>query len=88
MPLIGMQLSSEINWELFDFIVAGILITVLILVVELIFRKIQSNKKRLWLVLLIWVLFIMIWVELAVGILKVHLLVPNLLKEGISTLYY
>ena len=70
MPLIGMQLSSEINWELFDFIVAGILITVLILVVELIFRKIQSNKKRLWLVLLILVLFIMIWVELAVGIFE------------------
>jgi uncharacterized BrkB/YihY/UPF0761 family membrane protein len=68
MPLIGMQLSSEINWELFDFIVAGIIITVLILVIELIFRKIQSNKKRLWLVLLIGVLFIIIWVELAVGI--------------------
>jgi len=70
MPLIGMQLSSEINWELFDFIVAGIIITVLILVVELIFRKVQSSKKRFWLVFLIWVLFIMIWVELAVGIFE------------------
>ena len=70
MPLIGMQLSSEINWELFDFIVAGIIITVLILVVELIFRKFQSSKKRFWLVFLIWVLFIMIWVELAVGIFE------------------
>ena len=63
-----MQLSNEINWGLFDFIVAGILIIVLILVVEIIFRKVQSNKKRLWLVLLIGVLLIMIWVELAVGI--------------------
>ena len=63
-----MQLSNEINWGLFDFIFAGILIIVLILVVELIFRKVQSNKKRLWLVLLIGVLFIIIWVELAVGI--------------------
>jgi len=70
MPLIGMQLSSEINWELFDFIVAGIIITVLILVVELILRKVQSSKKRFWLVFLIWVLFIMIWVELAVGIFE------------------
>ena len=70
MPLIGMQLSSEINWELFDFIVAGIIITVLILVVELIFRKVQSSKKRFWLVFLIWVLFILIWVELAVGIFE------------------
>ena len=70
MPLIGMQLSSEINWELFDFIVAEIIITVLILVVELIFRKVQSSKKRFWLVFLIWVLFIMIWVELAVGIFE------------------
>ena len=67
-PLIGMQLSSEINWGLFDFIVAGILIIVLILVLELIFRKVKSNKKRLWLVVLIGVVFIMIWVELAVGI--------------------
>jgi hypothetical protein len=64
-----------------------LIITVLILVVELIFRKVQSSKKRLWLVFLIWVLFIMIWVELAVGIFGVHLLAPNLLKGGISTLY-
>jgi hypothetical protein len=63
-----MQFSSEINWELFDFIFAGTLFFVLILVIELIFRKVQSNKKRLWLVLLIGVLFIIIWVELAVGI--------------------
>lgn len=63
-----MQLSSEINWGLFDFIVAGILIIVLILVLELIFRKVKSNKKRLWLVVLIGVVFIMIWVELAVGV--------------------
>lgn len=67
-PLFGMQLSSEINWGLLDFIVAGILIIVLILVLELIFRKVQSNKKRLWLVILIGILFIMIWVELSVGI--------------------
>ncbi|MDG1689932.1 MAG: hypothetical protein P8I02_04060 [Flavobacteriales bacterium] len=67
-PLIGMQLSSEINWGLLDFIVAGILIIVLILVLELIFRKVQSNKKRLWLVILIGILFFMIWVELSVGI--------------------
>ena len=67
-PLVGMQLSSEINWGLLDFIVAGILIIVLILVLELIFRKVQSNKKRLWLVILIGILFIMIWVELSVGI--------------------
>jgi hypothetical protein len=67
-PLIGMQLSSEINWGLFDFIVAGILIIVLILALELTFRKVKSNKKRLWLVILIGILFIMIWIELAVGI--------------------
>jgi hypothetical protein len=42
-PLIGMQLSSEINWGLFDFIVAGILIIVLILVLELLFRKIKGR---------------------------------------------
>ena len=69
-PLIGIQLSIEINWGLLDFIVAGILIILLILVLELIFRKVQSNKKKLWLVILIGILFIMIWVELAVGIFE------------------
>ena len=67
-PLIGIQLSIEINWGLLDFIVAGILIILLILVLELIFRKVQSNKKKLWLVILIGILFIMNWVKLAVGI--------------------
>ena len=65
-----MQFSSEINLGLFDFIFAGTLFFVLILVIELIFRKIQSNKKRLWLVLLIGVFCILIWVELAVGIFE------------------
>ena len=44
MPLIGMQLSSEINWELFDFIVAGILITVLISRYLEEIKLIQKNK--------------------------------------------
>ncbi len=67
-PFIAMQFSSEVNWSLNDFIVAGILLVGVGFAVDLVLRKGKTtNKKLLWISAVI-VLFLLLWAELAVGV--------------------
>lgn len=67
-PFIAMQFSYEVNWELSDFIVAGILLFGTGLVCELILRTVKKKENRIALCVVIIVLLLLIWAELAVGI--------------------
>lgn len=67
-PLIGMQFTSEINWSLSDFIAMGILLLGLGFTCEFVFRKITNKTYKLGLIALIVIVFLLIWIELAVGI--------------------
>ncbi|MDX1372897.1 MAG: hypothetical protein R3321_10525 [Nitrososphaeraceae archaeon] len=67
-PLLAMQFTEEVDWSLFDFIVAGILLSGLGFGIELIVVKAQSFGKRLVFILLLLFMFLLIWAELAVGI--------------------
>lgn len=67
-PLVAMQLTDEVNWSTFDFIVAGILLVGTGLAIELVLRTTRSTKKRiLFCGIILFVLFL-IWAELAVGV--------------------
>ncbi|MBT8256125.1 MAG: hypothetical protein KJO23_06250 [Bacteroidia bacterium] len=66
-PFIAMQFTSEVNWELGDFVIAGVLLLVTGLMVELVLRK-TSNKYRFPVLAAIVLLFLLVWAELAVGI--------------------
>ena len=67
-PLIAMQFSSEVNWTLIDFIIAGVLLFGTGLILELISKKIKKKGNRIVLIIIILGLLILIWLELAVGI--------------------
>lgn len=67
-PLIGMQFTSEINWSLSDFIAMGILLLGLGFTCEFVFRKITNKTYKLGLIALIVIVFLLLWIELAVGI--------------------
>ena len=67
-PLVAMQFSNGVDWSLFDFIIAGILLGGTGLLIELIMRKVKSNEKRLVLGALVLNVLALIWIELAVGI--------------------
>lgn len=67
-PLIGMQFTSEINWSLSDFSVMGILLLGLGFTCEFVFRKISNKTYKLGLIALLVTIFLLIWIELAVGI--------------------
>lgn len=68
-PLIAMQFSSEVNWSFVDFVVAGFLLLIAGFLFDVTFRKVRNKKWRYLVGIGIILLFLMIWAELAVGIL-------------------
>jgi hypothetical protein len=67
-PLIAMLFTNEVNWDVFDFIVMGVLLLSTGLVVELVIRKVRKMDYRIGLIAVILVALFLIWAELAVGI--------------------
>lgn len=63
-----MQFTDEVNWGVFDFIVAGVLLFGTGLIFELILRKVKTKKSQIATIVILFILLILIWVELAVGI--------------------
>ena len=68
-PLIGMQLSDQFDWSLFDFILMGTLLLALGIGIQLISLKTKTYKKRIIFIAIAVLLFLFIWGELAVGII-------------------
>lgn len=68
-PLITMQFTDEVNWTLGDFVVAGFLLFVTGLMLDMIIRKVNKFEYRIILYVVLLAIFFLIWAELAVGIL-------------------
>ncbi len=67
-PLIAMNFSDNVNWRIFDFLIAGVLLIVTGLTLDFILRKIKSLRYRILLVIVLLLVLFLIWAELAVGI--------------------
>jgi len=67
-PFIAMQLTDEVEWSLFDFIIMGTLLLITGLMGEIIFKKVKKYKHRVILYVVVAITFLLIWAELAVGI--------------------
>ena len=68
LPLIGNEVSSEFDWSFFDFIVMGALLLGLGLGVDLVLKSYAPSTKRAFYIILLVVIFLTVWVELAVGL--------------------
>lgn len=67
-PLVAMQFTKEVNWDLTDFITMGLLLFITGMGIEIVTRKIKSAKVKIALTLTILFVLFLIWAELAVGI--------------------
>ena len=56
-PLIAMQFSSEVNWNIFDFLMMGLLLTTTLFLIR--YSKKYTHNTTI---------IITIWIQLAVGI--------------------
>lgn len=68
-PLISMQFTKEVDWNLFDFTIGGVLIFITGMLIEIAAKKIKNSNYRITLLILLVIVFLLIWAELAVGIL-------------------
>ena len=67
-PLAGMAFTDEFNWSLFDFIIMGTLLLAFGIGIQFIRNRVKPPKIRILLFGLLILLFLFIWIELAVGI--------------------
>lgn len=67
-PFVAMQFTNEVNWTLFDFMVAGVLLLGTGLASELVIRKVNKIEHRIAICAVLLAAFLLIWIELAVGI--------------------
>lgn len=66
-PLTAMQFSSEVNWSAFDFLIMGLMLSILALTLEFLFRKYHMRKALIWTFVAIF-FFVLLWAEMAVGL--------------------
>ena len=67
-PLITMQLTDQVNWSFFDFIIMGIILSITGLTIVVIIKKIKYYKYRNIFILVTVFIFLIIWAELGVGL--------------------
>jgi hypothetical protein len=67
-PLIAMQFTNEVQWDLRDFVAAGILLLSTGLAIELVIRNMKTGTSRTIVLIAILIALFLIWAEMAVGI--------------------
>jgi hypothetical protein len=67
-PFTAMQFTNEVNWSLFDFVVAGFLLLSTGLLCEVALRYTRKGQYRTVILVAILLVFALVWIELAVGI--------------------
>ncbi len=67
-PLVAMQFTGEVKWNLSDFIIMGTLLVGTGLLLVLASRKIKNINHRVAAIVALLAALLLIWIELAVGI--------------------
>ena len=67
-PLIGMMITDEINWSVFDFLMMVFLLTLLSAGINYVINCTTNFKKRILYIGILVLIFLLIWAELSVGI--------------------
>ena len=67
-PLIASLSSTEFNWDIQDFLIAGVLLFGLGLGIELVRLKVKKENYRFLLYFSLVFLFLLVFIEMAVGI--------------------
>lgn len=65
-----MQFTNEVNWSLFDFIIAFILLSVIGLTINYILQLTNRLQNKIFFCIMVLLIGLLIWTELAVGVFR------------------
>jgi len=83
LPLIAMQFTAEVDWDEADFIVMGAMLAIACGTVELAMRASGNAAYRLGAIVAVGAGFLLVWINLAVGIIGSEDNVLNLVYAGV-----
>ena len=66
-PFFVMRFTDQISWSFFDFVIMGSILIVYSFAIVYSFNNLYGSKKSL-LIIIVGLLFLLLWAELAVGI--------------------
>jgi len=67
-PLVAMQFTQEVDWDIMDFVVAALILLVFGFVIDYAWRRLRRSKYRVLIIAGILITLLLLWAELAVGI--------------------
>jgi len=68
LPLIAMQFTAEVQWGLMDFVIAGGLLLSVGLLIAFVLNHPVFQKYRWVIIIAVVLVFVLLWMELAVGV--------------------
>ena len=68
LPLIAMQFTNEVDWDIMDFLLGGFLLFCLGISLDTIIRKFSKPTYQIGLAIILLILLLLVWAVLAVGI--------------------
>ena len=83
LPLVAMRFTREVNWEAGDFLVMGIMLTVACGTCEMAARISGNGAYRAAVGIAVVISFLLVWINLAVGIIGTEDNVLNLMYGGV-----
>ncbi len=83
LPLVAMRFTTEMNWDETDFIVIGAMLSIACGTVELAARTTANGAYRLAVAMAVAAAFLLVWMNLAVGIIGTEDNPANLMYGGV-----
>lgn len=67
-PLIAMQFTTEVQWELLDFVIAAAILISVGMFIAFVMNQPVLQKYRWFIISAVVLVFVLLWMELAVGL--------------------
>ena len=87
-PLVAMQFTNEVNWSVPDFIIAGTLLFTTGTLLALVLKLKADIIYRVAFIVAIGTTFLMVWANLAVGLLGARPNLGNLMHIGVVAVLF
>ena len=67
-PFIASQFNSEVNWAIQDYVIAGAILLGAGFLINVAFNRLKAVKHRTVIIIILFVLLLLLWAEMGVGI--------------------